>query len=133
MHFPKIKLGVYDWHSVDYSFTKDGQKIVKGSEKIKFNITSQNNEFLFGSVLDSYKNNIGPQAIGVIKKNINSYDIYITTNIPDSRTFIITPTHYSCGKVDAFTGIMIEPNYSSTIFSSGTPTVASLTMKWIHK
>ena len=39
------------------------------------------------TVLDSDKNNIGPQAIGVIKKNINSYDIYITTNIPDEYEY----------------------------------------------
>lgn len=131
MHFPKIKLGVYDWRSVDYSFTKDGQKIVKGSEKFKLKITSQDNEFVFGLAVDSDKKYEGLQAMGVIKKNNDSYDIHITTNIPDSRTFVITPTHYSCGKVDALKGIMVEPNYTPTIFTDGTPTVASLTMKWI--
>jgi hypothetical protein len=131
MRFPKVKCGVYMWSSVDYSFTKDGQKIVKGGENIKFKITSQDGPFVFGFIADHDNiNYIGLKAMGVIKKNNNSWDIHITTNVPDDREFIMTPTYYKSGKACEFRGIMIEPNYSVNPYTDGTPTVARVYMKW---
>lgn len=130
MHYPIVKLGVYWLETTSYSFTKDGKKIYKKSEKVKIKITSQENQFLFFNVSNNkYINN---NSFGVIKKNNNSYDIHIITNIPDNRTFIITPLHYINGRADAFTGIMIEPDYSPSIYTRGTPTIASLSMKWVE-
>jgi hypothetical protein len=118
-HFPRVRLGVYSLEITSYSFTKDGKKIYKNSNKVQRRITSQENQFLFFS-----------NSIGVFKENNNSYDVHMITNYPDNRTFTITPSHYTNGRVDAFTGIMTEPNYNPSIYTRGTPTIAALSMKW---
>lgn len=134
MRYPKVKYGMYDWCSVDYSFTKDGQKNVKGGQNLKFKITSQDGPFVFGLfAANSNANYIGVKAMGVIKKNVDSWDIHITTNIPDNRTYTMTPTNYKYGKAFGFAGFMVEPNYNLSQFTDGTPTVATVRMNWRYQ
>ena len=92
MKYPQIKPGEYLYESVDLSLTAFPEsKAVYGTTSLRLKLLEQRNEFVTMEINNNQGIYSGFKGIGVFKKNNKTFDLYIVSNVPDNRTFIMTP------------------------------------------
>jgi hypothetical protein len=129
--YPKLKKGVYQWEGIDRYFDTNGE-VTSSTTSFKLSLILQENEFVIAQVDGDAGEFTGLKGIGVFKKNNKTFDLYVVTNSPANIMFILTPICYKKDKVVSLEGIDVETNYTTNPQLSITPSVSSITLKWLH-
>jgi hypothetical protein len=120
---------------VDLSLTAFPEsKAVYGTTSLQFKLLEQRNEFVTMEINDNQGIYSGFKGIGIFKKNNKTYDLYIVSNFPDNRMFIMTPKCYNKkSQVVSFEGVIVET--SDYVPKPGIPvnsTVGAIKVTWLH-
>ena len=135
MKYPQIKPGVYQYESVDLSLRASPEsKAVYGTTTLQLKLLEQRNELVTLEIDNNQAIYTGFKGIGVFKKNNKTFDLYIVSNIPDNRMFIMTPKCFNKkSQVVSFEGVIVET--SDYVPRPPIPvgsTVGGIKVKWLH-
>ena len=135
MKYPQIKPGVYEFESTDLSLTATPEsKVIYGITKFKLKLLEQRNELVTMEIDTDQGIFTGYKGIGVFKKNNKTFDLYIVSNFPDNRIFIMTPKCFNKkSQVVSFEGVIVET--SDYVPRPPIPvgsTVGAIKVKWLH-
>jgi hypothetical protein len=135
MKFPQIKPGVYQFNSSYLSLTPTPEsKAIYGTTLLKLKLLEQINEFVCMEILTNEGIYTGFKAIGIFKKNNNTFNLYVVSNTTNHSTYIITPKCFNKkSQVVLFEGIVVETSeYDPKKIIPTDATVSSIKIKWLH-
>lgn len=130
--YPIIKPGFYQCLPTGFFLTEaPSSEVVFYTQSFQIKLLDQKNEFITAEI---YDNQAGFKGIGVMKKNNNTFDLYIVTNIPDNRFIILTPECNNEYEIDSFNGIIVKTSNfirTPTPFSDNS-LVSSVKVTWLN-
>jgi len=133
--YPLIKPGFYQWEGTGLFLTASpAGEVGFYTQSFQIKLLDQKDEFITVEIYDNQSVFQGFKGIGVLKKNNNTFDLYIVTNIPDNRLIILTPECSNEYEIDSFNGIIVKTSnfiQTPTPFSDNS-LVSSVKVTWLN-